>query len=118
MSTETTWVAAVVDDSGFVIDDELLRAWADAIKAGKSGWGVPCEPPQRIHIVKGSAVPMPQSDDPDEKYQRMPSSYYTDDEFLTIENLDELDEDEPERVVLYWERAQAAAAGLNMAGVR
>lgn len=115
--TESIWTAVAVDDSGFVIDDELLRAWADAIKAGKSGWGVPCEPPQRIHIVKGSAVPQPQSEDPDEKFHRMPSSYYTDDEFLTVENLDEL-EDEPERVVLYWERAQAAAAGLNAADAR
>lgn len=114
--TADTWTAVAIDNSGFVIDDELLRAWADAVSAGKTGWHVPCEPPDRIVIVKGSALPVPQSDNLDEEFFRMPSGYYSDDLCSIVENLDEIDE--PARVVLYWERALAAAAGMNAAGAR
>lgn len=113
--SDEQWQAVAVDGDGFVLDDETLRAWAKAIEDGATGWAVPCEPPVGIEIVRGSAAPQPQSDSPDEKFYRLPGSWRSVDKFL---ELDDLDEQEPRDVLLLWERAQAAAAGMNAASVR
>lgn len=110
MSTESTWIAVASDADGFVISDDTLREWAEAVEAGKTGWFIPCEPPTSVSIVRGSAAPKPQSDDPDEKFFRLPGTYYGDDVFM---ELGDLDEQEPSSVLLAWRRAQAAAKGLN-----
>lgn len=109
-----TWVAVVVSQDGFVMPDEDVRGWAEAAADGRSYFYSDAEP-REIQIVKGSAKPTPQTDDPDEKFYRAPSSWYTDDKFLEVEDLDEL---EPAQVVLLWERAQATVAGMNAAGAK
>lgn len=111
----TDWLAVASDRDGFVLDDETLKAWAAAVDAGKRGWDIPCEPPQEITIVRGSARPVPQSSAPDEDIYRLPGSWLSGDQFVEIENLDEL---EPSEVLELWRRAQAAAAGMNAAGVQ
>lgn len=123
VDTEPTWQAVVADRAGFVLADEQVRAWCAAIKAGKTGWGVPCETPTQVLVVTGSALPEPQTSRPDEDTYRLPGHWYTADRFLEIDLTDEVDPDEVDAdyadlLLKTWQRVQAAAAGMNAAGVQ
>jgi hypothetical protein len=109
----TEWMAVVTDADGFVLTDEDLRGWAEAIDAGRTGWGVPCESPTSVQVVTRSARPRPQSDTPGETVLRMPGSWMTYDKLFDID----FDDEEPCAILRAWERAQACAAGLNAAGI-
>lgn len=76
------WIAVASDADGFVLDEDTLTAWAEAVQAGKRGWAIPCEQPTEIAIVRGSARPVPQSSDPDEQHYRRPASWLSGDIFL------------------------------------
>lgn len=108
-----TWVAVVTDVSGFVLEDEMLRRWAEAVEAGAEGWAVPCEDPDEIVIVTGTARPVPQSDHPDEEILRRPGSYTTEDCFVSID----VSSEDPDVILRLWERARSTAAAMNTAGV-
>lgn len=102
-----TWIAIVTDADGFVLTDEDLRGWAAAVNMGKTGWGIPCEPPTAVCVVTGSALPKPQFEG--SETLRSPGSYYTSDVLFEID----VEEQEPDDIIQTWERAQACAAGLN-----
>lgn len=84
------WMAVVLDGAGYVLDlteDDIEDA---------------C----RIAIVRGSA--MPTGSDYDE-IPRVPSQHRFDDVLYEARDLD----DEPERVPIIWEQAQAIAEAMN-----
>lgn len=112
--TPETWQAVVADRDGFVLDDEQVQAWCKAREEGKTGWQIPCEDPDVILIVTGTARPEPQTTDPDEKIYRLPGTWTTEDRFVAIDVAD----DEPNAILRQWERVRAAAAAMNAAGVQ
>lgn len=114
MMSEQTWLAVVADEYGYVLDDETLRAWAEAIRAGRTGWAVPCEPPTQIVMVTGSRRPEKQSTMATGDVYKLPSSWVTDHQLFEID----VEDQEPAEILRAWERAQACAAGLNAANVR
>lgn len=112
--TADRWHAVVVDIDGFVLTDELVRAWCAAIDAGARGWAVPCETPESLAIVTGTSAPVPQSAAPDEDIMRMPGSWTTEDRFLEIE----LAGEETSTILRLWDRVRSTAAAMNALGVQ
>lgn len=112
-TTAPRWLAVAATVDGFVLTDEDVRGWCEAIEEGKSGWGVPCEDPDELLIVTGSAMPVPQSEAPDEDIMRLPGTWTTEDRFVEVD----VSNDEPEELLRRWERIQATAAAMNAADV-
>lgn len=101
------WTAIVIDADGFVLDEDTLHRWISATKAGATGWAVPCEPPTAVRVVTGSAMPATQYEGSD--IYRAPGSYMTSDLLFEID----VEGDDPDDILLTWERASACADGLN-----
>ena len=71
MITDQKYQAFVYDEDGFVLTREDLVSFTedDDIES----------PPYELLIVKDSALPVPQSDDPEEEFFRGPGVYSSDD---------------------------------------
>lgn len=107
------WHAVITDRDGFVMSEEDVQLWAtDTEKAERLTSG----PPVQLVIVTGSAAPIPQSNAPDEKFYRLPAYWTTADRFLDIDLVFDFGDPDVELLTL-WNRAQAAVAGMNAAGV-
>lgn len=101
----------MADQDGFVMSQEHIELWANDISQAER---MTAGPPTQLVIVTGTAAPVPQSDAPDEEFYRLPGHWYTSDRFLDID----LEFDDPDVSLLtLWNRAQAAVAGMNAAGV-
>lgn len=101
------WMAIVTDADGFVLDEYMLYRWISATKAGATGWAVPCEPPTAVRVATGTAMPSPQYEGSDT--YRAPGSYMTSDLLFEID----VEDEDPDTILLTWERASACADGLN-----
>ncbi len=105
------WHAVVYDDNGFVFDRHI-DGWVSAKADGEDYFESDGEPAE-IVIVRGSAVPIPQSKDPKEIFFRGPGSWKSLDRFFE-EDVESHTEDQ---VATIWARAQATAEAMNTAGV-
>ena len=109
------WHAVAYDEDGYVFNDHV-DGWLAVKLADEDGYYEESDGDiGEIAIVRGSAVPKPQSSDPDEEFFRSPGSHSVSDVLYSIDVA--YGGYGYEDIPLVWSRAKAAAEALNAAGV-
>jgi hypothetical protein len=108
------WHAVAYDDDGFVFNHHVTNYLAVKLEDENLDYQESDGELREISVVRGTAVPVPQSTLPEEEFYRGPGSYRTSDVIEIVEYADELPYEE---VSEQWVRAQAMATALNAGGV-
>lgn len=110
------WHAVAYDEDGYVFN-EHVDGWLAVKLVDENGYyDLSDGDLSEIAIVRGSAVPKPQSSDPNEYFYRAPGSHSVSDVLYSIDLA--FGGFEYSDAPLIWSRAKAVADALNKAAVR